>query len=61
MQTNVQEFYAQNILPTSEFERLKIASLILNDLVKEAEARDNQQNQTPDLDNKRIDADKTDE
>ncbi|MBA2495040.1 MAG: hypothetical protein H0V31_10150 [Acidobacteria bacterium] len=61
MQTNVQEFYAQNILPMSEFERLKIASLILNDLVKEAEARDNQQNQTPDLDNKRIDADKTDE
>jgi len=34
MQTNVQEFYAQNILPMGEFERLKIASLILGSCLK---------------------------
>ncbi len=32
MQTNVQEFYAQNILPLSENERLKLAALIIGDL-----------------------------
>lgn len=32
MQTNVQEFYAQNILPMSEQERLKLAALIISEL-----------------------------
>ncbi len=32
MQTNVSEFYAQNILPLSEEERRKLLDLIQNDL-----------------------------
>lgn len=32
MQTNVSEFYAQNVLPLSEDERLKLAALIIGDL-----------------------------
>lgn len=32
MQTNVSEFYTQNILPLSENERLKLAALIIGDL-----------------------------
>ncbi len=32
MQTNVQEFYAQKVLPMSEQERRKLADLIIGDL-----------------------------
>jgi hypothetical protein len=32
MQTNVQEFYTQNVLPMNEQERLKLAALIIGDL-----------------------------
>lgn len=32
MQINVSKFYAQNILPLSENERLKLAALIIGDL-----------------------------
>ena len=32
MQTNVQEFYTQNVLPMDEQERLKLAALIIGDL-----------------------------
>jgi hypothetical protein len=37
MQTNVQEFYARNVMPMSEQERLKLAALIINDLSNKTE------------------------
>ena len=39
MQTNVQEFYAQNVLPMSEKERLKLAALIIDDLSNKLETK----------------------
>lgn len=34
MQTNIQEIYRQNILPLSDSEQLKLASLILENITK---------------------------
>lgn len=34
MQTNVQEFYRQNVRPMSEAERLKLAALIINEITE---------------------------
>jgi hypothetical protein len=45
MQTNVQEFYTQNVLPMNEQERLKLAALIIGDLSNGREFKPANQNQ----------------
>ena len=45
MQTNVQEFYTQNILPMNEQERLRLAALIIGDLSNGQEFKSVNQNQ----------------
>lgn len=40
MQTNVQEFYRQNVRPMSEAERLKLAALIINEITETSVAGD---------------------
>ena len=47
MQTNLQEFYAQNILPMSEEERRKLADLINGDLSNGQETNGAEQKPQP--------------
>ncbi len=46
MQTNVQEFYTQNVLPMNEQERLRLAALIIGDLSNGQEFKAIDQNQS---------------